>query len=260
MSLLDYKAMYVNLSHRADRNSRMIGELARVGVSAERFEAMRPEAWVGDPRRVAMMRNRTPGAIGCLMSQVRVMHAARDAGKHAMVLEDDVVFADDFQDRLKIMADFCEKIGDENWAVFWLGGTCHRDRTWAARNGTVNDMVNIGHDRIVRTYGTFSTHGYIVNIRYINQVIGLINDHLHETIGIDNSMIFWVQPVLPCFAFIPGSLFQIDNRSDIGIMPDGSPGFTTFSHFPAGLGQHCWKPKSMNDFNAAEFIATLPKQ
>lgn len=193
--MLDFKAYWVNLSQRTDRRAHMEAELKRISLDSKRFEALRPSDWRGPEYKIERMKNRTPGAIGCFISQVSCIRKAYDLGKHALVTEDDVIFADDFWDRMKIADEF---IKTRSWAIFWLGGTCHTDRTWARENGTVNDMLPTRHPNIVRTYGSFSTHGYVINRAFIPSILEILNRTMNETIGIDYSTIMWVQQVIPC--------------------------------------------------------------
>lgn len=72
------------------------------------------------------------GAWGCLQTHIRI---AQDewlrGGENYLVFEDDVVFGEDFEDRLE---DFMSKI-PENWDQIYLGGQHRRSPRW------VNDAV-----------------------------------------------------------------------------------------------------------------------
>src|SRR5581483_1150417 len=116
---------YVNLDHRIDRRSKMESTLARIGLKAVRTRGLSPEEGTikaGHPSKVEIMRKRTPGAIGCHYAQVTVMEEALRQGKHAWVMEDDLVFCSDFMVRLTYMQDFLHR---NQWDVLWLGATFH---------------------------------------------------------------------------------------------------------------------------------------
>jgi GR25 family glycosyltransferase involved in LPS biosynthesis len=95
MLLDDCHIAYINLAHRKDRREHMEKELGRVGIKAERFEAISTKGpeWNRYPYRV--MFNRTRGAIGCALSQMAVMEKAYELGRSCIVLEDDLIFATD---------------------------------------------------------------------------------------------------------------------------------------------------------------------
>jgi len=247
MILNDCYISYLNLDHRTDRKEHIESELTRVGITAERTRGKLPEEFdLTDPKLQVMVR-RTPGAIGCHYGQVEIMQKALDLGKHAFVMEDDVVFCSDFQERMKIADEFLK---DKDWAIFWLGGTYHYPDAWWHKPGHSEDLpqcnCTLGVDaeptedkRFMRTYGAFSTHCYIVNNKYLEQVLEFLEANVHLSMGIDWLMIL-LQPQLNTYAFVPGIAKQMDNMSDIG------HGMTVFSGF-SFLGKHWWQDK-MEDY------------
>jgi len=70
------KIVYINLERRQDRRQEIEYELATMGLSGERFNAIAKD----------------PGIIGCNMSHIQVLRNAEAAG-----LENLLVFEDDFQ-------------------------------------------------------------------------------------------------------------------------------------------------------------------
>jgi hypothetical protein len=171
------------------------------------------------------------------------METALWAGKHALVMEDDLVFCSDFWERMAIIEEFTNT---HEWDVFWLGGTYHYRPTWHnLRNGrhTHEDMqhcscdwgidwTNTDDKRIRRTFGAWSTHAYIVNVKSIEKVLGMLDENLHLSQGIDHNFLR-LEPFLHTYAFVPGIVKQIDSQSDIG------NGVTEFSRFES-LGRHWW--------------------
>lgn len=247
-------AAYTNLDKRTDRNKRMIEELKRVGIKAER----RSSLWWEDlynsyddemKNKVGVMYRRTPGAIGCHYSQVAIMEEALRQGKHAWVMEDDLIYSDDLQRRLKIIFKF---LNTHEWDIFWFGGTYHHEPNWhksVEGKHTHPDMqlchCNLNRDweetmnpHIVRTYGAFSTHSWLVNKDRIKHILELIDRNVHLSMGID-----WImlkeQPNLFTYAFNPGCCKQFDSQSDI------SNAFAKQSGFK-NLGRH-WFSEKMKD-------------
>jgi GR25 family glycosyltransferase involved in LPS biosynthesis len=253
-------AAFVNLDHRKDRLLHMQHQLKKSGIAdyfdVQRQRGMLPSEYTGNPDRVSVMRNRTPGAIGCHYSQVRIMNAALQAGKHAFVMEDDLVFCDDFLERLGYTSVFLEH---HPWDVLWLGATFHINPPYwhTGRNRELRHTNPLGRDaeltddpRIIRTYGAFSTYAYIVNHSSLKTVLQLLERLVPQSIGIDWAFIK-LQPDLFTYAFVPGSVKQMDNKSDIG------SGFTYFSNFRKLNGSEAnsayWWQKRMEDFDPKTF-------
>lgn len=248
---------FVNLEHRQDRLAHMNEQLSRVGLNAMRVRGLLPSEYAGDPSKVEVMRKRTPGAIGCHMSQVYIMKEALRLGKHAWVMEDDLVFCKDFIHRVSYMSNFLQ---GRDWDVMWLGGTFHSPAFWhkVGQSGMPpNCSAQLGKDyektedpRIMRTYGAFCTYAYIVNVNSIQKILDLFDEHLHTSIGID-WLFIKLQPQLNCFAFVPGPVKQMDNKSDIG------NGITVFSGFSKLNGtienSKYWYQENMEDFNPLTF-------
>lgn len=237
---------YVNLDSRSDRNEHITRELEKAGITADRQRGILPEEVSLPPEITNVILNRTKGALGCWMSQISIMEEALKQGKHAIVFEDDVVFCDDFQERLKKIELF---LTDNEWDIFWLGGTYHIEPTWHKReNGkhTHPDLQMCECDKdcdwepttdpqIVRTYGCWSTYAYIVNHTSIKKILERLQDNLYRSMGIDWYMIL-AQPQLHTYAFNPGCTKQFDNQSNIG------NDITYFSVFE-NLGPHWYKDK-----------------
>lgn len=239
----DSFAAYVNMDHRKDRRDRMQEVLPKAGIHhAVRWRGMRPEEYTGDKARVQVMQNRTPGAIGCHFSQVGVMEAARDKGKHAFVMEDDLQFCQDFPKRVALMEEF---LAVNDWDVLWLGGTFHVGPPWWHKTKPLcRDAECTNNPRMMRTYGAFCTYAYIVNRDRVDRVLRMLDEQLDKSMGIDWAFI-QIQPELNTFAFVPGSIIQIDNMSDIG------KGMTVFSGFKK-LGPY-WFQERLEDFDPTSF-------
>lgn len=247
---MTFHASFVNLNHRIDRLVHVQAQLDRVGIEAEKVRGILPEELDMSQPKLQVMQRRTPGAAGCHYAQVQCMANALAVGKNAMVLEDDVVFCQDWKERLPIIEAFTNT---HEWDVFWLGGCYHHDNVWHGKGHPNQDMsgkcfCELGRDwedtdtevvaknhlrpstQIIRTYGCWSTHAYIVNIHSIEKILKLLEDNVHLSMGIDWLFIM-LQPLLKTFAFNPGCVKQYDNKSDIG------NSVTYFSRF-SFLGPH----------------------
>jgi len=72
--------VYINLAHRTDRRAEVEGELASMGLSGERFDAIKEK----------------PGLVGCGKSHLAVLELAKERGwEHVLILEDDFQFVVD---------------------------------------------------------------------------------------------------------------------------------------------------------------------
>lgn len=232
---------FVNLDHRTDRLARMIQTLARAGIAAERTRGMLPSEYKGPAHKVAVMQNRTPGAIGCHYSQVRVMEEAVRRGRHAFVMEDDLIICSDFHVRMRMIDEFCSRTP---WDVIWLGGTFHVNPPWWHKKTLGRDAECTTNPHFLRTYGAFCTYAYIVNIRALPRVLHLLDSRVHTSMGID-WLFIQLQPQLRTYAFVPGCITQYDNKSDIG------KGDTIFSNFKK-LGPY-WYQDKLKDFDPKKF-------
>ena len=255
----DCYAGFVNLDHRGDRLIHMMNEIEKAGISAERFPGIRTrpdDLDEGQKARYPVMYKRTPGAIGCYLSQMAVMGIAMDKNNHAFVMEDDLVFCADIQKRFRYIENFINN-NDPEFDVIWLGGTFHIPAWWQTGSNIQLLESNIGRDaertsdpRIFRTYGCFSTHAYVVNVKSIPKILGMLYEKIDTSIGIDFSFIK-LQPQLKTYAFVPGCVKQIDNKSDIGY------GMTIYSGFSRLNGteynSRYWWQDHMEDFDPEAF-------
>jgi len=85
------KVLYINLEYRSDRRTQIEGELASVGLSGERFSAIR----------------RQPGYIGCMESHLAALEYAKASGfQNVLLFEDDFQFIVDRSTFNKELTDF----------------------------------------------------------------------------------------------------------------------------------------------------------
>ena len=232
---------YVNLDSRPDRLEHIERELARVQLSGTRQRGMLPSEYRGDPSLVEVMRNRTPGAIGCHYSQREIICRGIRSGSNVMVLEDDAVFCNDLHERAETIRSF---LSGRQWDVFSLGATFHVNPPVWHKDDLGRDVECTEHPNIMRTYGIWSTYAWVINGDSAQKIVNLLDAHVKTSIGIDYLMI-QIQPQLQCYCFVPGCAKQMDSRSDIGT------GVTYFSHFDK-LGPYWWQRRAA-DFDPSTF-------
>ncbi len=245
---------YVNLASRPDRREHAEAEFAKHNLTVRRFEALRPEDWEGEESAVARMMARTPGAVGCWMSQTEVIRQGmREGSKLIGVFEDDVCLCKDFPERLEYI---CAHLPME-WQVFYLGATFHVPGEWHKHPDCSEWLLHgrdvyptddgrslFGDSRILRTPGIWGTYSYIVNGYYASSVLNALETIMPKSDGIDHAFIR-LGDRLNTYCFVPGCCWQYDGPSDIG------DGITEFSGFKK-LGPYVWTDR-MDDFNPSSF-------
>ena len=186
-------AFYINLDYRTDRKEHIEKELEKVGIRAERFNAIR-------------MQN---GAIGCSMSHLKILQNAHSQRlSHVLIMEDDITFLEPgvFTNQFN---KFLEKHGNA-WDVILLAG---------------NNMPPYKEidDTCIKVSRCQTTTGYLVNGHYIQKLIEnvkmgvthLLNKpHEHRLYAIDK---FWftLQNADRWFLIIPPTVVQRPDYSDI---------------------------------------------
>ena len=93
-------AFYINLEHRTDRKEYVEEELKKIGITANRFNAIKMEN----------------GAIGCSMSHLKILQNAQQNNlDHVLIVEDDITFLNPELFKSQINQFF--KIHNNNWDV-----------------------------------------------------------------------------------------------------------------------------------------------
>jgi GR25 family glycosyltransferase involved in LPS biosynthesis len=115
-------AGFLNMDHRTDRLNHMEGQFQKIGLKPVRHRGKKPQEYdLNDPKYRVML-NRTPGAIACHEGQIEIMKTAQSIGAHALVMEDDIIFCEDFEKRLGYIDNWTN---DHEWDVIWLGASFH---------------------------------------------------------------------------------------------------------------------------------------
>lgn len=193
-SLDDIKnAFYINLEHRTDRKEHIEQELKKLGINANRFNAIK-------------MVN---GAIGCSMSHLKILeNAKKDNLDHVLILEDDITFLDVNLFKNQINKFF--ELHGNNWDVILFAG---------------NNMPPYSKidETCVKVTRCQTTTGYLVNGHYIkvlaaNVKMGLTNllnkPEERSKYAIDK---FWfiLQNTCNWYLIIPLTVVQREDYSDI---------------------------------------------
>jgi len=185
----------INLDRRPERWKRMHARFAAAGVGVvERFPALDgaklvvPAAWP-----------ESSGAYGCLQSHLAVVREARaQARESILIMEDDVVFADDFQ------AQFQERVRHlpSDWDMLFFG-CLHYEPPDPAAPG------------LGRLRTSFSTFMYAVRQTVYDAFI-LLNQRARYPVDKNN---LFLQRRFRCYCFMPHLAWVDDSYSDAQGVP-----------------------------------------
>ena len=237
---------YINLDHRTDRNNHMILELNKHNIDAERFSAIKTKDRVWDENKIkTMLKYGREGTVGCYYSQFELMKEAVGKNKDVFIMEDDLIFCSDINERMKKIETF---LNSNPWDIFWLGTTVHINPcVWHSGKHPELMESKLGRDaeptsdpRIIRTYGCWSTYAYIINKNSLEKIINMLDNNISKMGAIDKLFIK-LQPELYTYSYVPGCVKQMDGYSDI--INTVNP----FSFF-ASLGDYWWQNKK-EDFD-----------
>jgi glycosyl transferase family 25 len=186
-------AYYINLDHRIDRKEHVTQQLETMGITANRFNAIKME----------------DGAIGCSLSHLKILQTALDNKfDHVLILEDDITFLDPELFKSQFQK-FMEKY-ENKWDVLLFAGN----------NMPPYEKVD---DLCVKVQRCQTTTGYLVNGHYIKILLQNIkmgvNNLIYKpeeknTYAIDK---FWfmLQTVGKWYLITPLTVVQKEDYSDI---------------------------------------------
>jgi GR25 family glycosyltransferase involved in LPS biosynthesis len=194
-SLDDIKnAYYINLEKRKDRKDHVENELNKIGIKAQRFNAI--ELPNGN------------GALGCSMSHLKCIENAKKNGwEHVLIVEDDITFLDSslFTKQINKFLKF-----NKTWDVILIAGNNYKP------------YIQIG-DYCVKTFRCQTATGYIVKNIYYDKLIQNYKEGINNLIkepsksnqyAIDKHW-FRLQEKDSWYLITPLTVIQKENFSDI---------------------------------------------
>jgi FkbM family methyltransferase len=258
MQKFDWRAdsypMFINLDHREDRRQHIKEQLERVGIKADRVRGVYfHEVEDSKNPKYKTMVDSCKNQLGCYTAHINCLERAYKVGSSALIFEDDAYLCEDFLERMDYIQNF---LNNNEWDVVWFGGTYHLEPTWHdlphTNSGNLDCTCTKGVDvertddpRIVRTYGCWSTAGYLVNYNSIPKILHMLEEVVHRSTAIDHSFIM-IEPFTKTFAMIPALMKQIDNHSD---NYDNINKFSDFAH----LGRQ-WYADKMEDVDPSSIV------
>lgn len=187
-------AFYINLEYRKDRRTHIETELSKIGINAERFNAIKMDN----------------GAIGCSMSHLKILqNAFKNKLDHILIVEDDITFLDveTFTNNFNA---FLQKRTSDSWDVLLLAGN------------NMPPYLKVD-ETCIQVTRCQTTTGYLVNGHYIQKLMEHMKMGLHylikypkhhEVYSIDK---FWqqLQKTDKWFLITPPTVVQREDYSDI---------------------------------------------
>lgn len=216
-SLVD-ESYVINLERRQDRMEHMGIQMKNLEILYKRFDAVDGQKIKGDTIL-------SKGALGAVRSHIGVIKdAIQNDYQKIAVFEDDIIFCDDFDTRLKY---YLENL-PVDWDIMYLG--CHFN--------SCSDPTHLKNNvyRIRESYGCFAM--------ILNNQHGLFNkilNNVNELIPYDD-YIKSLQKDLNCYVFMPFFVKSMDTISDIGNTSESFEYGVVNKHFAATFNPEPIKP------------------
>jgi hypothetical protein len=184
------KAYVINMENRPDRMQRSNIRLKDLGINYERFEAVNGH---NQEKHAHLL----PGEVGCYMSHFNILRDAKESDYNSfLVLEDDVVFVDDFTE--KFFDGY--KYIPEDWDMIYLG--CNHKKPYTRIN-----------DHVVKCNFAYTTSAMIIRSKSYDKLIEATK-HMHRQIDVVFAEM-QAAGQLNAYAFHPWLMYQEDGWSDI---------------------------------------------
>lgn len=186
-------SLFINLDHRKDRLEHVEKELEKVGIQAERFNAIKT----------------TSGAVGCTLSHIKCLEIAKERDyEQVFICEDDITFTNPELFKTNIEK-FCEN-EDIMWDVLIIGGN------------NVPPYKQY-YDYCARVYNCQTTTGYIVKQEFYDVMIKNFKEGVTKLMRDPNNKrmyaidIYWKKLQMENFWYMitPPTVTQYENYSDI---------------------------------------------
>ena len=186
-------SLFINLDHRKDRLEHVEKEFEKVGIQAERFNAIKT----------------TSGAVGCTLSHIKCLEIAKERDyEQVFICEDDITFTNPELFKTNIEK-FCEN-EDIMWDVLIIGGN------------NVPPYKQY-YDYCARVYNCQTTTGYIVKQEFYDVMIKNFKEGVTKLMRDPNNKrmyaidIYWKKLQMENFWYMitPPTVTQYENYSDI---------------------------------------------
>ena len=204
---LPIRWFYINLERAADRKTKVLADLQRCNISAERFAAHSSESRSQFPE-LSFRASSKAGEIGCTLSHYDLLRQHMNNNYHVGIFEDDMKPCVDFRLRLQQYESRLQEMKEWQhltWDIAFLSSYFHDE---AVHNKPGGDHLTIPHTSktIHRVFGGFTTHAYIVHKDSVARLVRLVRE-LKNHRAIDQTYID-LQRDLRCYSYVPGLCTQ----------------------------------------------------
>jgi glycosyl transferase, family 25 len=183
------KIYCVNLDKRKDRWEQVQKEFKKHNLNVERFSAIE-----GNPDNIPT--KIVSGHVGCVLSHYNIIKKAEEENlEQILILEDDVVFDENLQEKFKMFITQTPK----DWDMLYFGG-----------NHNHEPLKKIS-ENVYKVHNTYTTHAYAIRKSVFPVVLKMFPKLSHEV----DVMYSVLQRSFECFVFRPHIAWQRDGYSDI---------------------------------------------
>jgi len=199
----------ISLERATDRRIKMIDQLNTLKIDAIIMDAVDGEELTDDEKNKKLHledgyrlgETFKPGEIACTMSHIKALQIAKEKQwPYLIVLEDDIILAEDFEKRIK----FLFKIIPFNWEHVYLSGIPHPGS---------NIPPNLSYANIIPSVFTECTHSMIINNIVYDKVIDKLSLFETTTDDIYGHMLFSKQ--LISYTYYPFVTYPKDDYTYI---------------------------------------------
>ena len=185
--------LYINLEHRNDRKTHVVNEFKKLGIRAERVNAIKMAS----------------GAVGCSMSHIKCLEIAKERKyKQVFICEDDITFLNPELLKSNITKFYNNK--QINWDVLIVSGN----------NGPPFQTIN---DYCVRIFNCQAATGYIVKQEMYDVMLDNFRSGVKQLLKDPENKrqfavdMYWklLQPQYFWYMIIPLTTVQYENYIDI---------------------------------------------
>ena len=192
MTLDYFENIYViNLLRRIDRKLHITEQLQKIDCKSYKIiEAV-------DGKLEKTNSRIKPGAIGLLKTYFKI-HKELNKGDYVVIIEDDCVFIDDFNQRLEI---FFSNV-PEDWNILYFGAN-HNYHT-----GSKTEKIN---DFCIKLNNSYAAHCVVFKRAFFERLISYLQRSIIEV----DLAISHLQPEYPSYSSVPRMTNQLEGYSDI---------------------------------------------
>lgn len=190
MDFNSIKKVCINLKRNKARKELCLSEFKKHGIkNFEFFEAIDGKGLMVPELSPKINEHSAPGILGCFLSHLEVIKMAKNKRWESVcILEDDVIFCDDFRERIKVI----EELENFDFDIFCLGGHFEKEIT-------SEQAENTRWPNILKVKRMGGTYALIIT----EKVYDFILRNATYAYGADEFYTLHVYPRFNTYAFVP---------------------------------------------------------